>query len=383
MKKYNKLGILITLAIMVFGILGTEASAASVLKLNDSAYIPVLKKETDFTGDSPNKDTNNKGVIEKAVLDDEHGTSVMMKSNPQIENEGPWVELKGDSQSVCMYEFELNITDFGDGQLKFTRRVNWWQYPVYIDQNGITNDGKTYAPFESGKWHKIRFVYDGNNYYVYMDDADTYAISGKFLGNPQSPDNMRISLWSNNMTAYVDNFKYYHLNKMIDGYEPPKVTLSQETETVTESEPAKIKAGVESKVDINKVDFYVDDELVFTDTEAPFEYERIYEKGTYTVRAVAEDIYGETGEASINITSAADTKPLIKWDLANNQSFEKQELKKVSAQITMSDAELVKCTVEADGETVAELKLGDNTFDLSGLSIGRHEIRIFAENNLG
>ena len=383
MKICNKFTILMTLVVMLSGLFGTEAFAASVLRLNDSAYVPVVVKETDFSGDSLNNNTNNKGCVEKAVLDDEHGTSIMVKSDPQIEGEGPWVELKGDTQSLCMYEFEMYIDNFDDGQLKFTRRVNWWQYPVYIDKNGITANGTDYEPFELGQWHKLRFIYDGNDYYVYVDGADTYAISGSFKGNPSSPDNMRIALWANNMTVYIDNFKFYHLNKMIDGYEKPAVTLSCDTESVTESLPAKISASVESKVDINKVDFYVGDELAFTDTEAPFEFERIYEKGTYTVRAVAEDIYGETGEDSIDITSAADTKPLIKWSLENNISYEKADLESMSAQITMTDAELVKCIVEADGETVAELTLGDNTFDLSHLSIGRHEIRIFAENNLG
>lgn len=49
----------------------------------------------------------------------------------------------------------------------------------------------------------------------------------------------------------VDNFQYYSLVKMIDGYETPRLNLVPAEEQITESEAAHIEAKIETKAEID------------------------------------------------------------------------------------------------------------------------------------
>lgn len=81
--------------------------------------------------------------------------------------------------------------------------------------------------------------------------------------------------------------------------EDPTVTLSVPSGTLSESET--ITAEASDNLEVSKVEFYVDDTLVATDTEAPYSYAlntASYENGDHTIRAVAYDSVDNTAESS-------------------------------------------------------------------------------------
>lgn len=371
---------------------GTCALANTLLEYNGNVYSLVLQNENDFTDGKYTAFDNGIGSVSLDTLDDEHGSSVALGAGADVDiaKEGAWLQIDGNkSQAVSAYEFDIYIDRMAEGNLRFYQRgVNSTSEPsmylTTISREGISNGNET-VPFEFGVWHTIRFVYDcsGHTYAVYMDDMENAVLGGAFNEKVDAVQFMRITLWAADAYVAVDNFKYYSLVKMIDGYETPRLSLVPEEEQITESSAVHIEAVMETAAEIEKVEFYVNDELAYTDTEAPYILEHLFAKGEYTVRAVATDVYGETGESSISITSLADTKPRIILGLNDGGEYDKSELTGVSVSITMSDAELAQGTISVDGTEIARLVLGNNSVDLSGLSIGRHNVSVYVENNLG
>ena len=368
-------------------------AAGTMLNYNGSMYSLVLKSEKDFSDGKYTGSNNGIGTIEPGEIDEEHGQSVILGADAGVDpsREGSWVQVDGDkTMSISMYEFELYVDRMENGKIKFAHRgvdANGNQVPFYvieISDNKITNGSNT-ADFAFGTWHTVRILYDcvAHVYTVYVDDMQNAALSGNFNARIAGMTFMRTCLYASDARVVVDNAKVYSVVKLIDGYETPQLSLNLPSDGITESTEAQIEAQISTKADIEKVEFFVDDKSVLTDTEKPFVLNYLFSKGEHTVRAVATDIYGATGECTETITSMADTKPKITWELEDGGEYDKSELEAVSVSVTMSDAALAKGTVSADGNNVGTLSEGENVVNLSGLSIGKHTITVYAENNLG
>ena len=367
---------------------GACAFASTLVENNGSLYSLVLEKQANFEDGVYSGFDNGIGTILIDTIDDEHGKSVILGADSSVNTaiEGSWMQLNGDeTKSISIYEFDMYIEKLEQGNLRFFQRgVQPSIYMTTISKDGINNGVET-KPFEFGVWHKIRFLYDcvSHSYSIYVDDMETALFSGAFNEKFDSVQYMRITLWAADASVAVDNFQYYSLVKMIDGYETPRLNLVPAEEQITESEAAHIEAKIETKAEIDNVKFYVNDELVYTDNEAPYILEQLFDKGSHTIRAEATDIYGESGENAIDITVLADTKPRIVFGLKDGGTYDKTALQSVPVSITMTDAELVEGTVLADGAKIATLSFGSNTVNLSALSIGRHNVTVYAENDQG
>ena len=390
-KKTARLFSAISAAVLTI-MVGTCALAGTLLEHNGSMYSMLLKSEQNFSDGKYTARDNGIGIVSLDTLDDEHGPSVGLGASNEVDifKEGAWMQINGDkSQAVSVYEIELYVERMERGNLRFFQKgINSGSEPAMylltISKDGISNGSET-RPFEFGAWHKIRFMYDcsGHSYAVYVDDMENATFSGGFNDKMAAVQYMRVTLWAADAYVAVDNFKYYSLIKMIDGYELPRFSLVPAEGRITESELAHIEAKIETRAEIEKVDFYVNDELLYTDTEAPYILENVFDKGDYTIYAIATDVYGESGEAALNITSYADTKPRIMLGLKDGGKYDKSVLGSIPVTVTMSDAEFAEGTVSADGTKIADLASQDNIIDLSGLSIGRHTVTVYAKNNLG
>ncbi len=389
--KLKRITAFIVFAILTF-VCTASAFAEDMIQLGDSLYKLSYKSGTDFE-DGVYSGAENIGWINTDTVDEEHGTSVILGADPGTDTskEGAWVGLTGDkTTSVTVYDLDVYVNEFTEGRMRFMYRAansstSTPAYFVEINPDGIKDDDET-AGFSFNEWHSIRFVFDctAHTYTVFLDDMETAVINGSINSKWTGIEFMRATVWADDTYMAIDNFKFYHAYVMPDGYETPKLSLNQLDEKITESETAQIKAELETEFELEKVEFYIDGELAYTDNEAPYIMEYLFMPGEYTVYAVATDIYGETGTSEeINITSHYDTKPRITYSLVNGEEYEKTELSESIISVTMTEAELAEGTVTVDGDKFADLVKGENIIDLSTLSLGMHEIVFYAENALG
>lgn len=367
----------------------TSVFASTMIDYNGNLHKLVLKsdKSKDFSQESQVVGNDNgKGTIKLENIDAEHGASVVLSTSNSYTGEGPWVQFDGDnSLSLLMYEFELYVKELS-GEIKFQVRANGTFECLNINEDGI-GVGEQRTALALGQWNKLRIMFDrtGTKMYLYVNNDEPVEFTGGSLWRlGKGIEYMRIAL-SNTTDAYVaaDNFNIYEVKEMPAGYETPRLTLKPQEDKITESKSARIEAVIETKAEIEKVDFYINDELIYTDDEAPYILDHMYEPGTYTVRAEATDVYGEKGESEIEIKSMADTRPRISIDLTDGGEYDRNVLTEVLVAVTMSEAQLAEGKIAVDGEKIASLEMGDNTVDISGLSVGRHIISAYAKNHLG
>ena len=394
MRKYKAVRFLSALiaAVTIAGF-SVSTYAALLMEYNGGLYSLILKSEKDFSDEKYTGYDNGIGAVGIDTIDEEHGKSVAISAaaGADTSKEGAWVQFDGDKTLLLsVYELDVYVDKISSGKLKFSSRgtgLNWSYDMIDIDADGIgTAGGSERKPFAFGVWHKMRFVFDcsSKSYSLYVDDMENAAFTSTLSTQMKAGVQfMRMVLIAEDAYAAADNFKNYSLIEMPDGYETPRLTLRPQEEKITESKSTQIEAVIETDAEIDHVSFYVNEELIYTDTEAPYILDYLFEKGDYTVRAEATDIYGEAGESEIAITSLADTRPRIEIGLENGGEYDRIALADTLISVTMSEAEMAEGRVLADGEQIAALTKGDNRINMSVLSIGVHKIDVYAENTLG
>lgn len=167
-----------------------------------------------------------------------------------------------------------------------------------------------------------------------------------------------------------------------DDYTEPSVTVTQITDRVVEDKPTEFEATVNVYDTVNRVDFYVDGDLVYTDGEAPYILSHVFTQGEHTVSAAVTDNYKETAYSEeMTVMSNMSSKPRIKTSLANGAEYDREELSAVTAEVVFGEGELIEGSVLCDGEKIANIGVGKNTVDLSKLSLGTHNITFRAVNS--
>ena len=403
--KSNKTALLVFL-IFVFQIFSGifSVSAANLAQIGDNYYVLSQKKKADFSDGKMTGFTNNIGYYKTDIIDSDHGMSAVIGApeNADITKEGAWMSLPGDtSLKKIVLDFDLYSNGISDGLIRFMLRTKKGSsnLPVYfmgLDKDGIlfdndknsyqfSGDESTRVSFTFGEWHKMRLFIDLNDfrYEFYMDDMTVLKASGVIdVSGVTALDSLRIIMMDTDTFAAVDNYFLYSVSEIEPGYTPPILSLRQISDRITESEEAEIAADIESSTEITSVDFYIDENKVFTDTESPFVLNYLFEAGNYTVKAVATDKYGQTGENELTVVSLRDTRPKITTTLADGETVDRSKLLNTAVNVSVSDTELKSAYIASDGEILSELCLGENNVDLSMLSIGIHEITIYAENIL-
>ena len=81
---------------------------------------------------------------------------------------------------------------------------------------------------------------------------------------------------------------------------PPTVSISSPVSGQTVNEIVTITVITQDNEGISRVEFFIDDSLVFTDSESPYEYEwntTIYDDTSYTVKVISYDTSDNTTES--------------------------------------------------------------------------------------
>ncbi|MDL2342725.1 Ig-like domain-containing protein [Deinococcus sp. MIMF12] len=89
----------------------------------------------------------------------------------------------------------------------------------------------------------------------------------------------------------------------------PTVSVSASSTALTRDASVTVRANAQDDRGITKVEFYLDGQLVFTDTEPPYETTLPFtfrQNGVRTIRVVAYDTAGQTAEATQLVTVALD-----------------------------------------------------------------------------
>ena len=113
-----------------------------------------------------------------------------------------------------------------------------------------------------------------------------------------------------------------------------------------------ISAEVSGLYNISKVEFYVDDELVFTDTGPPWEYEwdtTSWGEGIHVVRVVAYNIYNYTATESLRVF-VDNTPPRVQVLSPSGGSYVREA---VQLSVSINDASLVEARLYINDTLVA------------------------------
>lgn len=99
---------------------------------------------------------------------------------------------------------------------------------------------------------------------------------------------------------------------------PPSVTIikpsnGEKFEIADTSIKIRIRAQATDDVGVSKVEFYVDGDLISTDYDEPFEIEKVFSEGSYTITVKAYDTSNQVGTDSVMIyVERVDNPPTVK-----------------------------------------------------------------------
>ena len=198
-------------------------------------------------------------------------------------------------------------------------------YPIAINQGTELTGKKVYSSngtaqtiysgvtIDCEKWYNAEVVID-----FYNGIVETY-LDGVQISNAQTPatkftlDNLLGISLVQNQKEKNDDYIFYDnitLSSSTVAKEPDSLVNVELSRTpsdaaVTVGSEIKYTANVTDSLDrdMTKVDFYLNGTLVSTDTEAPYEYTvSDLALGSNTVKAVAENTNGNTGEAENTVS---------------------------------------------------------------------------------
>ena len=404
--KSKKLLLLVLFVFLFQTIAGTiSVYADNIQQIGSGYYILSQKKTSDFSDGNVTGNTNNIGYFKTDTIDETHGLSAVFGAdeNADITKEGAWIALSGNTGlQRLVFDFDFYSDGIDEGIIKFMLRTKKGSsnVPVYfmgLDKNGILfdNDSNSYkfegdettrVPYTFCQWHKFRLFVDMSDfsYEFYMDDMTVALAQGKIdVSGISGIDSLRIIMMEKDTFAAADNYTLYGVSDVEAGYTPPILSLRQIGNKITEDEEGEIVADISSTTEISSVSFFVNDDMVFTDTEAPFALTYLFDAGEYSLKAVARDKYGQTGESEeLVVVSHKSTIPAISINLSDGEEVDKAKLENIEITLDMSDVEIKTAYISIDGETAKELKPDKNTLNLSYLSIGFHNITVYVENIL-
>lgn len=281
-----------------------------------------------------------------------------------------------ERNTVHTFSFELYPTSDFTGMGFYVRGSNFFFNRRTIEA----------ADLNMNAWNEISVrVSVEQTMELYVNGSLRYEMSDQKV-NDSSEASLRMAVagTGTGVRGYMHNPHYTVEMPLPEGYTPPSISIACETEKVTESEAAVISADVSVHERVSSVEFFVDGESVSVDTQAPYELSHIFAPGEYEVYAIVTDNYNSSAQSNtITVNSLADTRPRIETSLVDGESYERSTITAATVTVRMSEATLAEGHLSVDGTRFASLTGTENTIDLSGLSMGAHDISIYAENNLG
>jgi beta-glucanase (GH16 family) len=195
-----------------------------------------------------------------------------------------------------------NLQHFANGTLKFHLKTT---ATTNFKVGMVTAAGESWINFipgqnqwglvRDGQWHEVTIPMAA------FTNKDLTSVSQVFMFSGDAP--------AAATDFYLDNI---YLSSEAAGNTPPTVSISAPANNASFTAPASITitaSATDVEGTVSKVDFYKDNELLGTDTEAPFSFSwNGVAVGTYTLTAKATDAGGlEATAAPVTITVAEPT----------------------------------------------------------------------------
>ena len=315
---------------------------------------------------------------------DSSGVSI---TNCTISNNGGW-------GIYCYYSSDTSITgcmisDNSDGIYCYdssgisitncTIIDNGWGIYCYWSSNIAIH----YCDICSNKHHGLYNVgtYVVNAAYCWWGSPD--GPEYKREGDPYDPEEV-YSCYGSEYLIYKPWLKEPVIIITIDT-EPPilEITYPPEGEYVRGAITVSVDASDPSGIE--KVEFYIDDNLVFTDLDHPYEYAwntTEYSDGVYTIRAVAYDKAGNTAEQEV-IVVVDNTAPIGSINHPANNTYVRGT---VTINVTGEDVNLEEIGLYVDGTLLASWTTnGTYTYDwdTTKLADGSYEVKLLVKDRAG
>lgn len=167
------------------------------------------------------------------------------------------------------------------------------------------------------------------------------------------------------------------------GYSLPDVTVNAENTDIFDTQTTTVFVHSESDYGIEKTELYKNGELAEVFDGADGEYIFGGDAGKYEFYAVSYDINGgKSSSVKTVITVRHNDVPKISVSgVTSGEAASPSELKNVIISSSDNDGEVVYLCVMIDGETVKEENSESFTVDLSGISLGLHQMKVIARDN--
>lgn len=140
--------------------------------------------------------------------------------------------------------------------------------------------------------------------YVPSAKAGDYTIKVTGYNVPEGPQPFSVVIFGADSSSSDDNSGGDDGDQENDT-EAPTVSITSQEDGSTVSGTVEIQVSATDNVGIDKVELYIGDTLVGSDSQSPYTFSidtTKYEDGTYTITAKAYDTSGNTAEASIKLT---------------------------------------------------------------------------------
>jgi len=172
---------------------------------------------------------------------------------------------------------------------------------------------------------------------------------------------------------------------------PPTVTITQPANGETLTEPVTIKVDAVDNESVKKVEFIIDGDKVYEDTNEPYEYVwNVYywaDGQVHTILAKAHDPSGNIGQSSVvqvTVSENAETNPILISPENNYSVFFLTPVDFIWTSIEgATDYELIISSDFQFSNIEYSTSVNDTILQVEGLSPGNHYWKVRAVNEVG
>jgi len=227
--------------------------------------------------------------------------------------EDEYLVVEGNGTCTAVYkEASLHIAN-GRIQGQFTQPFT----ATIIDGTWLVNLSMVY-PFGKSLWHNVSISLP-DKFYALNVSTPNYILAGNTI------------YWTSRPDSIVFSFK-------VDDIPPNVAILSPEEQSYERGTTTVHVDAYDGETGIEKVEFYLNETLVFTDYDYPYEYmwnTTEYPDGTYMIKIIAYDGVGNVAGHEV-IVIVDNTAPSIGGPTINPESPTEED--NVSVKVSVTDA---------------------------------------------
>ncbi len=240
-----------------------------------------------------------------------------------------YISPSSQTNSVMHFGFDIKRDDMSAGwSFRIEAPSDYWESHIFV----MTADGKvnfvvennTVTTYNTGTWYNVDIYYEvgTGKWHLYMNDTFVSTVTKKI--NFTLLDRIRTvcTTPSGTPTKYsIDNLEineYLYMETLPGDYTDPTIEFTSPSDSVENfvygtEEYYNIKADVSAYDRVEKVDFYINSALGYTDTKAPYEYSWLVPDSgaSYEIKAVVKDSFSKTAEDTAIINVEKITLPTV------------------------------------------------------------------------